>query len=374
MALIINEEQQMLKTSTKEFLDLKSPLSSLRDLRDNSYKTHDKDLWMEIVEMGWTALIIPEKYNGLNFGYVGLGQVLEEMGRKLTLSPIVSTVLLSSTLISLSKNEILKAKLFQEIMNGTKLVSVAHEEGVHHNPNMLNSLLSKKGEGYVLNGNKNFVIDGSVSDYIIVSSKDESGSKTMLVLLDSKSDGISFNNKVHMDSRTYSDISFNNVKVEESSLLSQGNDGNSILEKTFDITRVGLAAEMLGSIQEAFKMTMSYLKEREQFGVKIGSFQALQHRSAIMFGEIELCKSIVLKALQAIDSDDSNLPKLASLAKAKLGMTFKLVSNEAVQMHGGIGVTDDADVGFFLKRARVIQRTLGDSNYHLDKVAKMNNY
>lgn len=374
MALIINEEQQMLKTSTKEFLDLKSPLSSLRDLRDNSYKTYDKELWMEMVEMGWTALTIPEKYNGLNFGYVGLGQVLEEMGRKLTLSPIVSTVLLSSTLISLSKNEILKAKLFQEIMNGSKLVSVAHEEGVHHNPNMLNSLLSKKGEGYVLNGNKNFVIDGSVSDYLIVSSKDESGSNTMLVLVDSKSDGISYNNKVHMDSRTYSDISFNNVKVEESSLLSQGNDGNSILEKTFDIARVGLAAEMLGSIQEAFEMTMSYLKEREQFGVKIGSFQALQHRSAIMFGEIELCKSIVLKSLQAIDSDDSNLPKLASLAKAKLGMTFKLVSNEAVQMHGGIGVTDDADIGFFLKRARVIQRTLGDSNYHLDRLAKMNNY
>lgn len=374
MALIINEEQQMLKTSTKEFLDLKSPLSSLRDLRDNSYKTYDKELWMEMVEMGWTALTIPEKYNGLNFGYVGLGQVLEEMGRKLTLSPIVSTVLLSSTLISLSKNEILKAKLFQEIMNGSKLVSVAHEEGVHHNPNMLNSLLSKKGEGYVLNGNKNFVIDGSVSDYLIVSSKDESGSNTMLVLVDSKSDGISFNNKVHMDSRTYSDISFNNVKVEESSFLSQGNDGNSILEKTFDIARVGLAAEMLGSIQEAFEMTMNYLKEREQFGVKIGSFQALQHRSAIMFGEIELCKSIVLKSLQAIDSDDSNLPKLASLAKAKLGMTFKLVSNEAVQMHGGIGVTDDADIGFFLKRARVIQRTLGDSNYHLDRLAKMNNY
>lgn len=374
MALIINEEQQMLKTSTKEFLDLKSPLSSLRDLRDNSYKTYDKELWMEMVEMGWTALTIPEKYNGLNFGYVGLGQLLEEMGRKLTLSPIVSTVLLSSTLISLSKNEILKAKLFQEIMNGSKLVSVAHEEGVHHNPNMLNSLLSKKGERYVLNGNKNFVIDGSLSDYLIVSSKDESGSNTMLVLVDSKSDGISFNNKVHMDSRTYSDISFNNVKVEESSLLSQGNDGNSILEKTFDIARVGLAAEMLGSIQEAFEMTMNYLKEREQFGVKIGSFQALQHRSAIMFGEIELCKSIVLKSLQAIDSDDSNLPKLASLAKAKLGMTLKLVSNEAVQMHGGIGVTDDADVGFFLKRARVIQRTLGDSNYHLDRLAKINNY
>jgi alkylation response protein AidB-like acyl-CoA dehydrogenase len=374
MALIINEEQQMLKTSTKEFLDLKSPLSSLRVLRDHSYKTHDKDLWMEMVEMGWTALIIPEEYNGLNFGYVGLGQVLEEMGRKLTLSPIISTVLMSSTLISLSKNEILKTKLFQEIMNGSKLVSIAHEEGIQHNPNTINSLLSKQGEGYVLNGKKNFVIDGSISDYLIVSSKNESGLNTMLVLVDSKSDGITYNNKVHMDSRTYSDISFSNVKVDKSNLLSEENDGDSILEKTFDIARVGLASEMLGSIQEAFEMTMSYLKEREQFGVKIGSFQALQHRSALMFGEIELCKSIVLKALQAIDSNDSNLPKLASLAKAKLGMTFKLVSNEAVQMHGGIGVTDDADIGFFLKRARVIQRILGDSNYHLDRLAKINNY
>ncbi|MBT4415467.1 MAG: acyl-CoA dehydrogenase [Flavobacteriaceae bacterium] len=374
MALIINEEQQMLKTSTKEFLDLKSPLSSLRVLRDHSYKTHDKDLWIEMVEMGWTALTIPEEYNGLNFGYVGLGQVLEEMGRKLTLSPIISTVLMSSTLTSLSKNEILKTKLFQEIMNGSKLVSIAHEEGIQHNPNTINSLLSKQGEGYVLNGKKNFVIDGSISDYLIVSSKDESGSNTMLVLVDSKSDGITYNNKVHMDSRTYSDISFSNVKVDKSNLLSEENDGDSILEKTFDIARVGLAAEMLGSVQEAFEMTMSYLKEREQFGVKIGSFQALQHRSALMFGEIELCKSIVLKALQAIDSNDSNLPKLASLAKAKLGMTFKLVSNEAVQMHGGIGVTDDADIGFFLKRARVIQRILGDSNYHLDRLAKINNY
>lgn len=364
----------MLKTSTKEFLDLKSPLSSLRVLRDHSYKTHDKDLWMEMVEMGWTALTIPEEYNGLNFGYVGLGQVLEEMGRKLTLSPIISTVLMSSTLTSLSKNKILKTKLFQEIMNGSKLVSIAHEEGIQHNPNTINSLLSKQGEGYVLNGKKNFVIDGSISDYLIVSSKDESDSNTMLVLVDSKSDGITYNNKVHMDSRTYSDISFSNVKVDKSNLLSEENDGDSILEKTFDIARVGLAAEMLGSVQEAFEMTMSYLKEREQFGVKIGSFQALQHRSALMFGEIELCKSIVLKALQAIDSNDSNLPKLASLAKAKLGMTFKLVSNEAIQMHGGIGVTDDADIGFFLKRARVIQRILGDSNYHLDRLAKINNY
>tara|TARA_B100000767_G_scaffold3237_1_gene3090 strand:- start:630 stop:1754 length:1125 start_codon:yes stop_codon:yes gene_type:complete len=374
MTLIINEEQKMLKESTKEFLDSKSPLSSMRNLRDNNFQTYNKDLWVEMVEMGWTSLTIPEKYNGLNFGYVGLGQVLEEMGRKLTVSPIISTVLMSSTLINLSKNEILKTKLFQEIMNGSKLLTLAHEEGKHHNSNSLDTLISKEEDFFVLNGKKNFVIDGSISDYLIVSAKDESGSNTLIVLVDADTNGIKFNHKVHMDSRTYSDITFNNVKIEKDNFLSSNGDGFSILDKTFDIARIGLASEMLGSVQEAFEITMAYLKEREQFGVKIGSFQALQHRSALMFGEIELCKSIVLKALQSIDSNDSNLSKQASLAKAKLGLVFKLVSNEAVQMHGGIGVTDDADVGFFLKRARVIQRILGDSDYHLDRLAKINSY
>ena len=168
--------------------------------------------------------------------------------------------------------------------------------------------------------------------------------------------------------------SFNNVKIKNDNFLSFEGDGKMILEKTLDITRIGLAAEMLGNIQEAFEITVNYLKEREQFGVKIGSFQALQHRCALMFGEIELCKSIVLKALQVIDSNDSSLSKYSSLAKAKLGSILQLVSNEAVQMHGGIGVTDDADIGFFLKRARVVQSMLGDSNFHLDKLAKIKNY
>ncbi|MGY8930661.1 MAG: acyl-CoA dehydrogenase family protein [Flavobacteriales bacterium] len=374
MALVINEEQQMLKSSTKEFLDLKSPLSLVREMRDNNYNQFSSELWTEMVEMGWTALTIPEKYNGLNFGYVGLGQVLEEMGRKLTVSPIISTVLTSTSLISLSKNEVLKNMLFQEIMNGNKLCTLAHEEGSHHSPNIEISIVSKKDDVLVLNGKKRFVIDGSISDYFIVSANHESEKNVDLILVDSKSEGISFNNKVHMDSRIYSDISFDNVKIEKDNFLSSNGDGFEILEKTLDIARIGLAAEMLGNVQQAFEMTMQYLKEREQFGVKIGSFQSLQHRSALMFGEIELCKSIVLKALQAIDSDDEKLPELASLAKAKLGQVSKLVTNEAVQMHGGIGVTDDADIGFFLKRTRVTQRTFGDSNFHLDRVAKINKY
>jgi len=374
MSLVINEEQNMLKSSAKELLDLKSPISLMRELRDDNYNQFDPDLWKEIVEMGWTALTVPEDYNGLNFGYVGLGQVIEEMGKKLTVSPMISTVLVSTTIVGLSKNEVLKSKLFDEIMSGKKLCTLAHEESSHHNPNIDLSIISNNNEKFILNGKKRFVIDGTISDYLIVSANSEFNGSLELVIIDSKSKGITFNNKVHMDSKIYSDISFNNVEFSKDNFLSTENDGKKILKKALDIACVGLAAEMLGNIQQAFDMTIQYLKEREQFGVKIGSFQALQHRSAIMFGEIELCKSIVLKALQAIDSGDENLPELASLAKSKLGLTSKLVTNEAVQMHGGIGVTDDADIGFFLKRVRVSQRIFGDSNYHLDRVAKFNSY
>ena len=374
MSLVINEEQNMLKSSAKELLDLKSPISLMRELRDYNYNQFDPDLWKEIVEMGWTALTVPEDYNGLNFGYVGLGQLIEEMGKKLTVSPMISTVLISTTIVGLSKNEVLKSKLFDEIMSGKKLCTLAHEESSHHNPNIDLSIISNNNEKFILNGKKRFVIDGTISDYLIVSANSESNGSLELVIIDSKSKGITFNNKVHMDSKIYSDISFNNVEFSKDNFLSTENDGKKILRKALDIACVGLAAEMLGNIQQAFDMTIQYLKEREQFGVKIGSFQALQHRSAIMFVEIELCKSIVLKALQAIDSGDENLPELASLAKSKLGLTSKLVTNEAVQMHGGIGVTDDADIGFFLKRVRVSQRIFGDSNYHLDRVAKFNSY
>ena len=374
MSLVINEEQNMLKSSAKELLDLKSPISLMRELRDDNYNQFDPDLWKEMVEMGWTALTVPEEYNGLNFGYVGLGQVIEEMGKKLTVSPMISTVLISTTIVGLSKNEVLKSKLFDEIMSGKKLCTLAHEESSHHNPNIDLSIISNNNDKFILNGKKRFVIDGTISDYLIVSANSEFNGSLELVIIDSKSKGITFNNKVHMDSKIYSDISFNNVEFSKDNFLSTENDGKKILKKALDIACVGLAAEMLGNIQQAFDMTIQYLKEREQFGVKIGSFQALQHRSAIMFGEIELCKSIVLKALQAIDSGDENLPELASLAKSKLGLTSKLVTNEAVQMHGGIGVTDDADIGFFLKRVRVSQRIFGDSNYHLDRVAKFNSY
>ena len=375
MPLVLTEEQQMLKSSARELLQEKAPILQLRQLRDEKDPIgYDPTLWKEMAEMGWPALIIPEQYNGLDFGYTGLGQVLEEMGRMLTASPIISSVLLSGTAINLGGNAAQKETLLPAIAAGDTVIAFAVDEGKHHQPHQIKTTALKVGDSYLLNGTKHHVIDGHVADQFIVVAKTDHPSGFHLFLVDANLKGVNKERIIMMDSRNMATVHFNNLIIPADNLLNGEITGEELLEKTLDIGRIGLAAEMLGGIQEAFERTMAYLKERQQFGVPIGSFQALQHRAAIMFGEIELCKSIVIKALQAIDENSPDLSRLASLAKAKLGQTYKLVSNEGVQMFGGIGMTDDEEIGFFLKRARVIQQILGDTNFHLDRLAKMKGY
>ena len=177
-----------------------------------------------------------------------------------------------------------------------------------------------------------------------------------------------------VDSRNAANISFKDLKVSSSELIGDENGSDQIIEEVLDISRSVISAEMFGGIQEAFDVTLNYLKERDQFGAKIGSFQALQHRAAIMFSEIELCKSCVLESLTSFDEGSNDIPRLASLAKAKIGEVFHLVSNEAVQMHGGIGVTDEYDIGFYLKRARVAEQIFGNVQFHKDRYAELTGY
>lgn len=372
MPLILNEEQQMLKASAGELLKEKGTISHLRYLRDSKDETgFDRGLWSAMAEMGWASLTIPEAYGGLDFGYTGFGQILEETGRNLTASPLVSTVLLSTTAINLGGNVLQKEALLPEIAAGNLIMAFAQDEGRHHNPNRVATTATKNAEGYTLSGTKTQVLDGHVADKFIVVAQSEHGMD--LFVVDAKAAGVAAARTIMMDNRNMATVTFDNVQVAENDRL-DALDGTTLLHKVLDIGRIGLAAEMLGGVLEAFERTVAYLKERQQFGVAIGSFQALQHRAANMFCEIELCKSVVIKALQAIDADSEDLPRLASLAKAKLGQTYKNVSNEGVQMFGGIGMTDDEEIGFFLKRARVVQNTLGDSNFHLDRLAKMKGY
>jgi len=373
MALIISEEEKLLKDSAIELLKAKSPVSKLRELRDQGDIPYDKSLWNEMIEMGWTALIIPEKYNGLNFGYVSLGQILEETGKTLCKSPLISSCLLSSSLLRMCDNEILKSNELPLIMNGQKTMTLAIEENSYHKPFDFKTKAKLNGENYIINGGKTFVIDGTTSDEIIVVA--EIGPDNIgFFKLDSKSKGILIKKNILLDSGVYSDITFNDVIVPLENQLNIKLKGETLLKDLLVIAYSGLASEMLGVIIESFDITVNYLKERQQFGVPIGSYQALQHRAAKMFSEVQLCKSIVIKSLQSIDYNDKNRYKYSHLAKAKLGKTIKLVTNEAIQMHGGIGVTDDADIGFYMKRARVLQQLFGDYNYHLDKLSCINKY
>ena len=373
MALIINEEQQMLKTSAKELLKERGTIAHLRKLRDEKDATgYDKQLWSQMSEMGWPALAIPEAYGGFAFGYTGLGQVMEEMGRNLTASPLLSTVWLSATAIDLGGNVMQKEALLSEIAMGNIIVAFASDEGKFHRPQEVATTATKQGDGFVLNGKKTMVLDGHVANKFVVTAQVDGNIE--LFVVDANAAGVAAERVIMMDSRNSSTVTFENVKLGADAHLGDYESGTALLDKTLDIARIGLAAEMLGGCIEAFERTIAYLKEREQFGVPIGSFQALQHRAALMFCEIELCKSVVIKALKAIDSDAKNLAKLASLAKAKLGATYKLVSNEGIQMFGGIGMTDDEEIGFFMKRARVAQQTLGDTNFHLDRLARMKGY
>jgi len=379
MSFVLNEEQQILRESAKGFIAEKSPVTELRRLRDSQDASgFDTDLWSQMAEMGFAGIVIPEEYGGAGFGYRGLGLVLEEAGRTLAASPLVSTSLLCSSALLIGGSEEQKKELLPEIAGGKLVMALAMDEGAHHAPANIASTADKDGDGFRINGTKSFVLDGHIADKLIVAARthSEPGDKTgiTLFIVDADADGITRNRHIMVDSRNAAEITFKNVSVTHDHVLGNVDGGFAILDETLDRARIGLAAEMLGGALEAYERTMDYLKERKQFGVVIGSFQGLKHRAAKMFCELELCKSVVADALEAIDQRRNDVAQAASLAKARVGATFNEVSSEAVQMHGGIGVTDEYEIGFFLKRARVADATFGNVAFHSQRYAELEGY
>lgn len=376
MPLVLNEEQNMLKDAAKDFCSNNTPISQLRKLRDDkAEKGFDEATWKQMVDLGWAGIIIPEDFGGLGFGYMGLGVVMEECGRTLTCSPLYSTAVLGATAIMHGGSDEQKGELLPQVAGGELLLSLALEESPHHNPYGAATKAKKAGGGYKVTGSKKFVLDGHVADKLIVvtRTKGKPGDRDGLtmVLVDGNAKGVSVTRTFMADSRNAANIEF---KDAEGVLLGEEGKAADVLDKVLDTGRILLAAEMLGSSEECFERTVEYLKTREQFGVPIGSFQALKHRAAQMFCEIELSKSVVLEALSALDEDSAEVPELASLAKARLNDTYNLVSSEGIQMHGGIGMTDEFDIGFFIKRARVSEHTLGNSAFHRDRYGETQGY
>ena len=382
MSLVLSEDQQLLKDSAKAFVDQNAPVSVLRGLRDSKdAQGYDQNLWRQMLELGWAGIAIPEAYGGFEFGYGGLGVVLEESGRTLVSSPLIATVLLGASAINELGSDAQKSEFLPQVVSGELLLALAIDEKPHHRPCRIETSAVKSGEGYVLNGCKTFVLDGHIANKLVVVARtsgaidDEAGLSVFLV--DAAAEGVSINRSWMVDSRNSAMLSLNNVKVGADALLGAEGGAYTSLTRVLDIGRIGVAAEMLGSMQQAFEITLDYLKQREQFGVLIGSFQGLQHRAAEMYSEIELCKSAVRAALAALDDadkTDADIAEFASIAKAKLSEVATLVSNEAVQMHGGIGMTDEYDIGFYMKRARVAAAFLGDALFHRERYASLNGF
>ncbi|NNL90433.1 MAG: acyl-CoA/acyl-ACP dehydrogenase [Marinicaulis sp.] len=379
MPLVLTEEQQMLRDSARGFLEEKSPVSAHRKLRDEkSEDGFDRGLWKEMAEMGWAGILIGEDHGGADFGFVGAGVLAEEMGRTLAASPFLSTSVLAATALNKIAGDGHKQEYLTKIATGEMLFALAVDENRKHGPAKTAMAAEKSGNAFKLNGDKTFVADGHVADKIIVAARSAGApgenDGITLFLVDAKANGVTVERTQMIDSRNAARIKFENVDADGDDVLGEIDGGYMALEGVLNAGRAGLAAELSGAAQAAFDMTTNYLKERKQFGKTIGSFQALQHRAAHLYSEIELMKSANLKALQELDQNFGMAGPICSVAKAKAGEVAKLASQEAVQMHGGIGMTDEFDVGFYMKRIRVAQEMFGDVGFHADRIAALRGY
>ena len=379
MALVLTEEQEMLRDSARGFLDEKAPAAALRKLRDTNDETgFSRDLWKEMAEMGWAGILVEEEFGGADFGFVGAGVIAEEMGRSLTASPFLSTSVLAATALKKIAGDAHKQEFLPKIATGDVLFALAVDETRKHGPAKTAMKAEKAGNGFKLSGDKTFVADGHVADKIIVAARSAGAPGEQdgltLFLVDAQAKGVTRERTQMVDSRNAARFNFDGVEATGDDVIGEVDGGYLALEGVLNAGRAGLAAEMSGSAQQAFKMTADYLKERKQFGSEIGSFQALQHRAAHLYSEIELAKSAVLKALQDLDAFYGMAGPICSLAKAKAGEVAKLASQEAIQMHGGIGMTDEYDIGFYMKRIRVAQEMFGDPAFHADRLAQMRGY
>jgi alkylation response protein AidB-like acyl-CoA dehydrogenase len=379
---VLSDEQIMLKEAAAAWVRERSPVTALRKLRDSGAgRGHDPVLYAEMAAMGWTGIVIPEPFGGAGFDYTGLGLILEQLGRTLTASPLISSSLSAASALLLGGSAAQQQTWLPAIADGSLIATLAIDEGPHHDPHdPLKTQLAAtaNGNGWTLRGKKQAVLEGMAAGLAIVATRtagqpgDRQG--LTLFLVDTATPGLTRAPLHPIDSRDVAIYNFDDVAVAREQMLGAVGEGAPLLDQVLDRTCAGLAAEMLGSADEALHVTLEYLKIREQFGHIIGSFQALQHRAAAMLGELELTRTAVAAALQAIDHNSEDIPRLASLAKAMACETLKLISNEMIQLHGGIGMTDEHDAGLYLKRARAAAASYGNAAFHRERYARLSGF
>jgi alkylation response protein AidB-like acyl-CoA dehydrogenase len=380
MQLVLTEDQELVAKTARDFVAEKSPVSRVRALRDaNDPVGFSKALWKEMAELGWVGIPFAERHGGAEMGLAELAVVMEALGRTLAPEPFLSTVLLGGQVLALAGSDAQQAEWIPKIVEGDAIVALAADEtrsrwDVTH----VETRAEATGDGFRLSGEKTQVLDGHVADLLLVSARtsgdagDASGVTIFAVRPDAP--GVTITRQGRIDLRNAALVRLDGVEVAASDVVGDVDGGAPVLEAAVARATVGLCAEMLGAMQEAFDRTLEYMKQREQFGVPIGSFQALKHRAAREFIAIELSRTTVMAAARALDAGRDEATALVSLAKAQCSEAAILVANESVQMHGGIGMTDEHDIGFYLKRARAAELSFGDAAFHRRRWAELAGY
>lgn len=363
--LVMTEEETMLADMARGFLDGAAPVAKLREMRDAGV-THDAALWKEMADMGWAGVLVPEEAGGSDMGFAAANVIAQEMGKTLAVSPFLSSAVIAATALRQVSDARAMAAL-SKIASGEATYALAVDESVKFDPDAVQMEARADGNGFRLTGKKQFVVDGALADRLLVLARTADG----LTLFDIPADraGVTREASNMIDVRDAARVTFENVEATGEDVLGAVNNAMDVLKPALAAGQAALAAEMTGLSAGAFDMTVEYLKERKQFGVEIGRFQALQHRAAHLWCEIEVTASAILNAGRMLDEDAGNAEMAVSLAKARATNTAILAVQEGVQMHGGVGMTDAFDMGFYMKRARVSAEWLGDYSYHAEKVA-----
>jgi alkylation response protein AidB-like acyl-CoA dehydrogenase len=378
MPLYHNADQSMLKDMARPFLAEQASIKHLRALRDSNDQTgFSRDLWKQFSELGFTGILVPEAHGGMGMGHVEAGIILEEIGRNLTPSPFLTTAVGAVEALK-GAGAHLREEWLPRIVSGDAVIGLAIDEGAKHRPAATALVAKRSGNGFTLSGKKQFVVHGHDADMLIVSARtagsagEESGITMFAVARDAA--GVVAEADRLTDSSLAARVTLDNVHVDADAVIGEVDDGWKILTALLDAGRVGAAAEMTGVGSAAMDMTTDYLKTRKQFGHMIGEFQALQHRAAHLYSEMEVTRSIVYKAQQLLDDGDPRADMFVAVAKAKAGNSCNLAVREGVQMHGGMGMTDAYDIGLYMKRDRGLNEFFGDARFHADRVAHMNGY
>ena len=378
MPLYLTDDQTMLRDTAREFMKTEAPVAHLRKYRDMGCKDgFSHDLWRQFGEMGFAGVTIPEAEGGLGLGAVEAGIILEEMGRNLTPSPFLSTSIAGVAALK-AADTALRERWYPGILKGESVLAIAIDEGAKHRPELIATKAERSGNGFRLTGRKTAVLQGASADMLIVAARtaggDEEQSGITLFAVEKGAAGVSMDPVRLVDSSMAAHVTLDGVEVTADAVIGDVDGGWATLAKVLAAGRAGAASELVGVGGGAFDMTVDYLKQRKQFGRLIGEFQALQHRAAHLYSELEIATAAVRKAQQLIDAEDARAALMTSVAKAKAGTAVALAVQEGVQMHGGIGMTDEYDIGLYMKRDRALEEFMGDHRYHTEQVAKLAGY